>query len=182
MNANRMKFFMGSGVAALLLFALPSCRSIPENAVVVKPFDRQRYLGRWYEIARLDFKHERNLNNTTATYALNDDGSIRVVNRGYNYVTGEWKQATGKAKAAGAADEGRLKVSFFGPFYSGYNVLALDRDYNYALVAGKNLKYLWLLSRSKTMPDSIRKAYLDQAARLGYKVADLVWVVHDKNE
>jgi len=157
-----------------------SCTSIPKGAVVVKPFDINNYLGKWYEIARMDFRFERNLNNTTANYSLNENGSIKVDNQGYNYVKKEWAQAIGKAKPAGQSDEARLKVSFFGPFYSGYNVIALDKDYQYALIAGENLKYLWILSRETSVPDEVKSSYLKIAQDLGYDISALIWVEHDK--
>ena len=169
------------GLAALgllTLVAVKSCRTIPKGAEVVKPFDKNRYLGKWYEIARIDFRFEKNLNQTTADYSENKDGSIRVVNRGYNYKKDQWKESVGKAKFRGDTTEAALKVSFFGPFYSGYNVLAIDPDYKYALVAGKNLDYLWLLSREKTMPANIKERYLEQARQLGYNTGRLVWVEH----
>jgi len=105
----------------------------------------------------MDFRFERNLDNTTADYSLNSNGTIKVDNRGFNYVTGEWDQAIGKAKFAGDTNEARLKVSFFGPFYSAYNVIALDSNYQVALVAGKNLKYLWILSHQTTVPEDIKQ-------------------------
>lgn len=166
-------------LSAISFITFCSCASIPGGAVAVKPFDKQRYLGKWYEIARMDFRFERDLKNVTATYSLREDGKIKVENRGFNYVTGEWKQATGKAKMVGKSGEARLKVSFFGPFYSGYNVIALDDEYQYALVAGANLDYLWLLSRSKTMPAEITQSYLEKARSLGYNTGKLVWTVQD---
>lgn len=166
------------GVVAIAV--LQSCKTIPKGAVAIKPFDSKKYLGTWYEIARLDFRFERNLNNTTANYSFNPDGSIKVVNRGYNYKTSRWKQSTGKAKFAGDKTEAKLKVSFFGPFYAGYNVISLDADYKYALVAGKNLDYLWLLSREKTIPKNIQQDYLQKANALGYDTAALVWVKQDQ--
>jgi apolipoprotein D and lipocalin family protein len=162
------------------IFIFNSCASIPEKAMVVKPFVVERYLGKWYEIARMDFRFERDLNNVTATYSLNSDGSIKVDNQGYNYKTKEWKQAIGKAKLAGEPDEGKLKVSFFGPFYSGYNFIAIDSQYKYVLVAGKSLEYLWLLSRETTMPNDVKQNYLKIAQVIGYKTSDLIWVEHDK--
>lgn len=126
------------------MFLINACSTMPKGAVVVEPFEADRYLGKWYEIARFDFRYERNMNNTTAQYALNEDGTIQVINRGYDTVKNRWKEATGKAKFAGEPTVARLKVSFFGPFYSPYNVIALDPEYRYALVAGKNLKYLWI--------------------------------------
>lgn len=167
-------------VGATLAFALSSCKTIPKGVVAVKPFDKDKYLGKWYEIARLDFRYEKNMNNTTAEYSVNEDGSIKVVNRGYNYVKNKEQEAIGKAKFVGSPDEAKLKVSFFDPFYAGYNVIAIDSDYKYALVAGKSLKYLWILSRKPTMPEKVKQAYLKKAESLGYDVSQLVWVEHRK--
>lgn len=170
----------GTMLGLITISILSSCRSIPKGAIAVSPFDSKKYIGKWYEIARLDFRFERDLNNTTANYSLNDNGTIKVVNRGYNYKTNEWKEAVGKAKFVSASDVGKLKVSFFGPFYSGYNVIAIDAEYKYALIAGKNLKYLWLLSREKTMPENVKQDYLKKAQDLGYNSSALVWVEHDQ--
>lgn len=175
----RMKNILSMKTMILPAFLfLGSCATIPEGAVAVKPFNKEKYLGKWYEIARLDFKYERNMNNTTANYSLNSDGTIKVDNRGYNYVKNEWKQAIGKAKCAGDPNEAKLKVSFFGPFYSGYNVIALDDEYKYALVAGKNLKYLWILSRENSLPEDIKQKYLKIAHDLGYNTSALIWTEH----
>jgi apolipoprotein D and lipocalin family protein len=165
---------VGAGVAALA-FGLSSCVSIPKGATAVTPFYKYRYLGKWYEIARLDFKYERGLDHVTATYSLKNANTIRVDNKGYSAKDGKWKESVGKAKLAGNGTEGRLKVSFFGPFYAGYNVIAIDPDYRYALVAGNNLNYLWLLSREKTMPEGVKNDYLQQARALGYDTGKLVW-------
>ncbi|ODS87451.1 MAG: hypothetical protein ABS44_10795 [Chryseobacterium sp. SCN 40-13] len=165
-------------VSALILTA--SCNSIPEKAEPVTNFQKDRYLGTWYEIARFDFKHERNMNNTIAQYSLNDDGSIRVLNSGYNYKEQKWKQAEGKAKFRGDETVAALKVSFFGPFYSGYNVIALDENYQYALVAGKDLDYLWILSRTPALPENIKNDYVKKAQEVGYDTSRFVWVEHDK--
>src|SRR5690554_3246672 len=165
---------------ATLMTGLFSCSSIPKGANPVSPFEKERYLGLWYEIGRKDFKFERNLNNTTAEYSLNEDGSIKVVNRGYNTVKEEWTQAIGKAKFVGDETTARLKVSFFGPFYSGYNVIALDVDYRYALIAGKDLDLLWILSRETTIPVDIKDKYLQLAEEIGYDTSDLIWVEHNQ--
>jgi len=156
-----------------------SCSTIPEGAVAVKPFNKEKYLGKWYEIARFDFKFERNMNNTTAQYSINDNGTIKVVNRGYNYEKKEWKEANGIAKFVGDDDVAMLKVSFFRPFYSGYNVIAIDNDYRFALVCGKNLSYLWILSRETTIPEDIKQNYTTIAKKLGFNTSDLIWVEHD---
>jgi apolipoprotein D and lipocalin family protein len=165
---------------SIALLMLNSCSGIPKGAKAVSPFELERYLGVWYEIARMDMRFEKDLNNVTATYTLNDNGTVKVNNQGYNYVTNEWKQAIGKAKFRGNPNEARLKVSFFGPFYAAYNVIALDNDYKYALVCGPNLKYLWILSREKTIPDNIKTEYLSIAREIGFAVDELIWVEHDK--
>lgn len=178
-----MKNVLVLAVSALLvILTFKSCTTIPKGAVAVKSFEIEKYLGRWYEIARMDFRFERNLDNTTAEYSLNSNGSIKVDNRGRNYVTGKWSQAIGKAKPAGEPDEARLKVSFFGPFYAAYNVIALDNDYQYALVAGKNLSYLWILSRQTVIPDEVKQMYLKKSQDLGFDTSALIWVNHDKNQ
>jgi apolipoprotein D and lipocalin family protein len=170
---------LGLGATAVAL-TLHSCASIPKGAVAVKPFDKDKYLGKWYEIARLDFRFEKNLSEVTATYSLRENGLINVDNKGYDDRKDIWKNSIGKAKFAGPNDEGKLKVSFFGPFYAPYNVIAIDKDYQYALVAGKNLDYLWILSRTPVIPAAIRTAYLKQAQSLGYNIYKLVWTKHDK--
>lgn len=176
------KYVIGTAVAATAaatLIAINARKSMPKGAMPVRLFDLNKYLGKWYEIARFNYLFENHLSHVTANYSLNEDGSIRVDNKGYDFKNQEWKESVGKAKPNGDADEGRLKVSFFGPFYAGYNVLAIDGDYNYALVAGRNLDYLWLLSRDTNMPKNIVDKYLKMAADLGYKTQDLVWVDHD---
>jgi len=170
---------LGIGTAAVAL-NFTSCVSIPKGAKAVTPFDKDKYLGKWYEIARMDFKFEKNLNNVTATYSLKENGLIKVDNRGYNYIKNEWKQSIGKAKFAGDNNVARLKVSFFGPFYAGYNIIAIDKNYQYALVAGNNLDYLWILSREKNIPETVKADYLKQAQSLGYNTSKLVWDKHDK--
>jgi apolipoprotein D and lipocalin family protein len=164
----------------LVAIMLNSCVKIPKGAQAVTPFEKERYLGKWYEIARLDYYFERNLNNVTANYSSKKDGIIKVENRGYNIITKKWKEAVGKAKLAGAPDEGKLKVSFFGPFYAGYTVIAIDDAYTYALIAGNSLDYLWILSRKTTIPDAIKELYLKKAQDIGYDTSKLIWVEHSK--
>lgn len=168
----------------LLLFALCiflfSCKSIPEKAEPVTDFKVERYSGKWFEIARIDFKFEKDLNNTTANYSLNSDGTVKVLNKGFNYVKKEWTEREGKAKFRDSQNIGALKVSFFGPFYSGYNVIALDKDYKYALVAGKNLDYLWILARENKIPETVKSDFLAKAKAVGYDTNRLIWVEHNK--
>ncbi len=166
------------GITAMMT----SCASIPKKATPVQPFDLDRYLGTWYEVARMDFRQERGLNNVSAQYSLNEKGNVAVVNSGYNAEEGKWKKAEAKAKFRGDETKGALKVSFFGPFYSGYNVIAIDEEYRYALVAGKSLKYLWVLSREKSIPDAIKAQYLQLAENIGYATDELLWVTHDRDD
>lgn len=174
----RISFFV------ILSFLFGSCNSsvIPEKAKAVENFDVNRYLGTWYEIARFDFYFEKDLTNTTAYYSLDENGNVKVLNRGFNVKTNEWKQAEGIAKFREEKNVGALKVSFFGPFYSSYNVIALDSAYKYALVAGKDLDYLWILSREKSIPEAIKQQYLTLANEIGYDVSRLIWVEHKQED
>jgi apolipoprotein D and lipocalin family protein len=165
-----------------LIALLNSCASIPKNAKAVENFNINKYLGTWYEIARLDFRFEKDLDNVSAQYSLNKKGNVVVLNSGYNYKKEEWKKADGLAKFKADKDVATLKVSFFGPFYSGYNVVALDKNHQYALVAGKNLDYLWVLSRTKNIPQEVKTNYLKIAEQIGYDTSKLIWVKHDSND
>ena len=157
------------------LFVMNSCSSIPKGALVIQDFDQEKYLGNWYEIARMDFVFQKNLSNTTAEYSLNEDGTIKVVNRGFNYIKNEYVAATGKVKFAGDSNEGKLKVSFFGPFYSGYNVVKIDPEYKYALVFGENRDYMWIKNKKKTIPEEVKQDYLNLAQMNGYDIKKLAW-------
>lgn len=169
------------GTALLLTAAFLGCTGVPKDLKPVSEFDGQRYMGKWYEIARLDHSFERNLSNVSATYTRDNAGRIAVVNRGYNEKTGEWKQIEGRARFIGDNTVGSLKVSFFGPFYGGYHVIALDKkNYSYAMVAGPNFSYLWILSRSTSLDQSIFTDLVDRAAAWGFETAELITVNHDR--
>lgn len=169
---------------ALLIAAavtLAACTSPPEGVTPVTPFDVSRYTGKWYEVARLDHSFERGLTDVSAAYKIQPDGSVEVVNRGYSTAKGEWKQANGKALFTGDANRASLKVSFFGPFYGGYHVIALDQaGYRWSMVIGPNRDYLWILSRDKVLPDAVRMQLLAQAKQLGIAVDELIWVAHTR--
>lgn len=159
----------------LLLLALASCTGIPKGATPVTGFELDRYLGQWYEIARLDHRFERGLSHVSAEYSLRDDGDVRVVNRGYDARRGEWREAVGRARFVESPDIGRLKVSFFGPFYGGYNILVLDPGYRYALVSGPNHDYLWILARTPTLAPATIAGLLETASALGFDTGALIW-------
>ena len=159
---------------------LAGCVGKPDNVKPVDKFDSARYLGKWYEIARMDHSFERGLTNVTAEYSMRDDGGIKVVNRGYNPAKKEGKDAEGKAKFVGAPTVGYLKVSFFGPFYGSYVVFDLDREnYSYSLVSGPDKDYMWLLSRTPTMDAATKKRLLDKAQALGFDTSKLIHVTHE---
>lgn len=168
----------GTILAATVAIYMNSHRTIPYGVKAVKPFDIKKYLGKWYEMARLDYHFEKSLDNVSAEYSLNKDGSVRVVNSGYNYKKSQKEESVGIAKFVGTTDEAKLKVSFWGPFYSGYNVIAIDKNYKYALVAGKSRKYLWVLSRETSIPEEVKKDYIEKAKSLGFKVNKLIWSDH----
>jgi apolipoprotein D and lipocalin family protein len=158
----------------------PGCVGIPENIKPVEPFEATRYLGKWYEIARLDHSFERGLTRVTATYGLREGGGLTVVNRGWSAKDGTWKSATGKAFFVQGPRRGYLKVSFFGPFYGSYIVFELDQEgYQHALVAGPDKSYLWLLARTPKMDPAKRQEWVDKAKALGFDTAKLVFVAQD---
>lgn len=163
-------------VAALTLL-LAGCIGMPDDVTPVQGFEADRYLGRWYEIARLDHSFERNLSNVTAEYSRRDDGAVRVINRGYDTEDKEWNDIEGVARFVGDEREAHLKVSFFGPFYASYVVFGLDKeDYSYAFVSGFNRDYLWLLSRTPEVSDELRAEFVERAQAAGFDTDGLIWV------
>ncbi len=161
---------------AIMAMLLAGCVSKPENVVPVQNFEAAKYLGKWYEIARLDHSFERGLSRVTADYSMLDDGGIKVVNRGYKADGAEWKETTGKAYFVEQPNVGYLKVSFFGPFYGSYIVFDLDREkYSYSLVSGPDKSYLWLLSRTPTMDEETKKRLVDKAQALGFDTRKLIY-------
>lgn len=159
--------------AALLL---AGCTGIPKGTEPVTGFELDRYLGQWYEIARLDHSFERGLDCVTADYSRRDDGGVRVINRGVNLSEGEVDEAEGRAYFIGDEDVGRLKVSFFGPFYGGYNILELDEAYQWVLVAGPDRRYLWILARDPQLDAATYEGLVASAERMAFPVDELIEV------
>lgn len=165
---------------ALFIVFLANCTGIPEGLKAVEDFNINRYTGTWYEIARLDNRFEKGLEKISATYQLRDDGGVDVINKGWKEQTGEWNQVEGKAYFIDKPTIGRLKVSFFGPFYGGYNIIDLDKkDYSYALVTGPDKSYLWILSKTKHLPEETQATLINKAKALGFKTDDLIFVKQD---
>ena len=163
-----------------LALLLGGCVGLPDNIHPVSHFDSQKYLGKWYEIARLDHRFERGLTHVTAEYSRREDGGLKVVNRGYDTASGAWKEAVGKAYFVGPTDVAHLKVSFFGPFYGAYIVFELEPDhYDYALVSGPDKSYFWLLSRSPRLDAATRLRLIAKARALGFDTDKLVSVAQE---
>ena len=164
----------------LVCLMLSGCLGYPDNLKPVNEFAIERYLGKWYEIARLDHSFERNLSRVTADYRLRSDGGIDVINTGYQAQDDEWKQAKGRAYFVEGGKTGYLKVSFFGPFYGSYVIFELDKDeYQYAYIAGPNKSYLWYLSRTSTVTDEQLQSFYQKADTLGFNTNEIIVVEHD---
>ena len=161
------------------VFVLSGCTGIPEGIEPVDNFELEPYLGTWYEIARLDHSFERGLSNVTANYSLREDGGVDVLNRGYSTRKSRWEEAEGKAYFIGDPSVGRLKVSFFGPFYGAYNVFELGENYEYSMVAGPDRSYLWILAREARLPQAMLDELLSKAEAAGYDTSELILVEHE---
>ncbi|MBT0665680.1 lipocalin family protein [Geobacter pelophilus] len=156
------------------------CAGMPEQVKPIDNFKVQNYLGKWYEIARLDHSFERGLTRVTAEYGLREDGGLRVTNRGYLAKENRWKEAIGKAYFVTEMDKGYLKVSFFGPFYGSYVIFDLDQEnYQYSLVCGPDTTYLWILSRTPRIEAAVKNRLVAKAASLGFDTSKLIYVAHD---
>ena len=167
---------IGLFILMLIAVSLTSCLGKPEKIVPVTKFQADRYLGTWYEIARLDFYHEKGMTHVTANYSLREDGGIKVLNRGYLAEKGRWREAEGKAYFVEDRNTAYLKVSFWGPFYSSYIVFDLDESYQYALVTSSSKSNLWLLARTPSISGEVKASMLAKAAALGFDTNKLVYV------
>ena len=162
----------------LILFVLlaSGCVSIPDNITPVTSFQIERYLGKWYEIARLDHRFERGLTQISAEYSMRPDGGLKVLNRGYSNEKQEWSEAEGRGYFVQSPNEAYLKVSFFGPFFGSYIVFELDTvNYQYALISGPDKSYFWLLARTPTIDDNLKKKLIAKAAALGFDTTKLIF-------
>jgi len=175
----RLKYFRALVLLPSLL--LTGCLGMPDGVRPVEDFEVNRYLGKWYEIARLDHSFERGLSNVSAEYSLRGDGGVKVVNRGFSLADNQWDEAVGKAYFVDSENLGYLKVSFFGPFYGSYVVFDLDQEnYQYSFISGPDTSYLWLLARTPQVPAEVMQRFMDQASGLGFDTDNLILVEHDK--
>ncbi|PVZ89112.1 hypothetical protein C9426_06335 [Serratia sp. S1B] len=171
-----MHFWSKLSVILSALISVGCSITPPKDVKVVSNFNSERYLGTWYEIARLDHRFEQGLQQVTANYSPREDGGIKVINRGFDVKKQQWKASEGKAYFIGSPQTASLKVSFFGPFYGGYHVIELDPEYRYALVSGPSKDYLWILARTPTLDSATREKLVQIAKGYGFNTAALVWV------
>ncbi|MBO2551492.1 lipocalin family protein [Shewanella algae] len=163
----------------LVVFAalLSGCLGMPDSVKPVSGFELNNYLGKWYEVARLDHSFERGLTQVMAEYKMRSDGGVSVLNRGYSEAEGEWKEAEGKVYFVNSDTDAYLKVSFFGPFYGSYVVFELDREnYSYAFVSGPDTDYLWLLSRTAVVEPEVMDKFIQMSAERGFDTSKLIFV------
>ncbi|WP_417347023.1 lipocalin family protein [Ferrimonas sp.] len=158
----------------IFVLLINGCTSAPDGVTPVSKFDINRYLGTWYEVARLDHSFERGLRDVTADYSLRGDGGIHVVNRGIREETGEVSEAIGRAYPVGESSVAHLKVSFFGPFFGAYVVFELDPEYQHAFVSGPSREYLWLLARTPEVTEEVMTRFRSRARELGFSLGDLI--------
>lgn len=163
----------------LLIFSimlLAGCVAVPDGIEPVRDFKVNRYLGQWYEIARLDHSFERGLEQVTAHYSTRPDGGIRVINRGFDTSSNRWSEAEGRAYFVDDTSTGHLKVSFFGPFYASYIVFELDPEYQYSLVTSSSRSYLWLLSRTPEINEDLKRDLLNKMTASGFATEKLIFI------
>lgn len=176
-----MKFIYSKILVCLSLILSACATTLDPDIVPVSNFNADKYLGQWYEIARIENRFEKNLSQVTANYSYRDDGGIKVVNRGFNEKTGKWEEAVGKAYFVGDENTGHLKVSFFGPIYGPYVVFELDENYQNSFVTNHNKKYLWFLSRNKEVSPLIKEKFLSKVDQMGFDTDELIWVEQSSN-
>jgi len=185
MKRHKKKIAVLLGSVLLLCWLTNSCvrmaEGIPEGIKPVSNFKKDQYLGKWYEIARLDHKFERGLSEVSAEYSIRDDGGIKVLNRGFSKEKGEWKEAEGKAYFVSDETTGHLKVSFFGPFYGSYVVFELDsEDYGYAYITSYKKDFLWFLSRKPIITKDQKQQFIDRVVKDGFNAEGLIFVEHSE--
>ncbi|WP_309500147.1 lipocalin family protein [Sulfurovum sp.] len=164
----------------MLALLLTGCVDKPKNIEPVENFKLASYLGTWYEIARLDHRFERGLEQISATYSLREDGGVKVLNKGYKTQDEVWSEAEGKAYFVESPDKGFLKVSFFGPFYGSY--IVMDTDYEtYTMISGPDLSYLWILSRTPKLDEATLSRLVKKAKALGFDTSKLIYPKQHSN-
>lgn len=157
----------------LFVMFLSGCTEI--KVAGIPDFNPDRYLGKWYEIARLNHPFEVNMDSVTAEYSLMEDGMIKVVNRGYNTKKMKWEDA--EARAVPTEIPGQFKVYFIPIIAGNYKIAYLSEDYSLAVVSGGTKKFLWFLARDKKISKEDLDRMLSVAAVLGYDTSKLIYPV-----
>ncbi len=166
--------FTKIGLVALLVGAILTMADTNQPLITVPSVDLQRYLGKWYEIARYPNRFEKDcVSDVTANYSLRDDGKVQVVNA-CRKSDGEVKQSKGYAKIVEGSNNAKLKVTFFWPFFGNYWVVDLDPDYRYAVVSEPKREYLWILSRTPVMDEKQYQVILLRVRELGFDTNRLI--------
>ncbi len=182
-SANEDTRAVTAGLVLLTIVMVAGCTGTPQGVEPVTGFDAGRYEGRWYEIMRLDHRFERGLTNVTAEYRLREDGTVNVINRGFDPRKCEWRDVEGTARFRGDPDTASLAVSFFFGISGGYHVIALDHDdYQWSMVSGPTRGYLWVLAREPELDDEILDRLVGQAAELGFPTDELIRVDHSEQQ
>ena len=162
-----------------MVLLITGCLGMPDKVEPIEDFELNQYLGKWYEIARLDHSFERGLSKVSAEYSIKQDGGVKVLNKGFSEADNEWQEAEGKAYFVNEDSQGYLKVSFFGPFYGSYVIFELEKEnYQYAFVSGPNTDYLWLLSRTPTVEPEILEKFIKLSKQRGFNTDELIYVSH----
>ncbi len=162
----------------VLMFFVGSCVEAPKGVTAVKNFKVKKFMGTWYEIARLDHRFERGMNTVIANYSLDRDGVITIKNSGYMVRRGEWRYSEAKAFLVDEKNTGLLKVSYRWPFYAPYVIFKVETDYDYAFVCGRDRSFLWLLSRTEYVDRDVIKEFEAAAKKLGFDTSELIYVSH----
>lgn len=157
------------------MLSLWACLGYPKTVKPISNFNVKKYSGKWHEIARIDNRFEKDLIKVTAEYTLREDGGIDVVNKGFNIKKQKWENVKGKAYFVENENQGYLKVSFFGPFYSSYIIFEIGDSYEYAFVCGSSEKYLWLLARKQSVDEKIISRFVTTAKEAGFQTENLVF-------
>ena len=164
-------------IAATVL--LTGCTGVPKGLTPVGAFDAKRYEGEWFEVMRLDHRFERGLSNVTASYSIRSDGSVSVLNKGFDTRRCRWRSIEGTARFLQDPQTASLAVSFFGPFAGGYHVIELDRaHYRWAVVSGPTRGYLWILAREPRLEPAVLSQLSARLHSLGFATEELIRVEH----
>ncbi|WP_449258961.1 lipocalin family protein [Chlorobium limicola] len=157
-----------------IVLLISGCSEVPDGVRVVDGFRLDRFLGTWHEIARSDNSFEKNLDRVSAVYSIDDSGRISIMNKGYDVELERWRFRQGKAHISSDKSKGALKVSFFGSFYSEYNIIALDKEhYSWAIACGRDRSMFWILSREPVIDKALMKRLAAKVDSLGFDTTKL---------